>query len=230
MGESLSWLDPTNRDDQFVASTIEVIRQYPRSAVTIVTGDINLQNKAELARLPFVEAPPPPSSIAPAPARRSGPRPDIRIFELQPTGGGPESINFIAQVQNYGQQLARATVTASVGGVSVACQPSTLNLLVNTDPSWLYIAVPRPEMGDLVPAFGNENATTLYGGELLLEVSVDGALVMELRWSEHVYTEDENRDRHAIQQRVWRIGRGEDTEADRRAEYLDERLRRLDEQ
>ena len=59
MDQSLSWLDAENRDDRFIASTIEVIRQYPRSAVTIVTRDINLQNKAELARLPVVEPPDP---------------------------------------------------------------------------------------------------------------------------------------------------------------------------
>ncbi len=59
MGESLSWLDPDNRDDRFIATVIELIRQRPRSAVTIVTRDINLQTKAELASLPFLEPPDP---------------------------------------------------------------------------------------------------------------------------------------------------------------------------
>ena len=57
MGESLPWLDPQNRDDKFLASVIEIIRQHPRSPVTIVTLDINMQNKAEMASLPFVEPP-----------------------------------------------------------------------------------------------------------------------------------------------------------------------------
>jgi len=59
--ESLGWLDPGNRDDRFIATAIEVIRQHPRSAVTIVTRDINLQSKAELASLPFIEPPEPPA-------------------------------------------------------------------------------------------------------------------------------------------------------------------------
>jgi predicted ribonuclease YlaK len=59
MEDSLPWLDAGNRDDRFIASTIEIMRQHPRSAVTIVTRDINLQNKAELASIPFVEPPDP---------------------------------------------------------------------------------------------------------------------------------------------------------------------------
>jgi hypothetical protein len=59
MGDTLPWLDPDNRDDRFIASVIEVMRARPRSAVVIVTRDINLQNKAELAVLPFIEPPEP---------------------------------------------------------------------------------------------------------------------------------------------------------------------------
>lgn len=62
LAESLSWLDPYNRDDRFIATVIELIRQRPRSAVTIVTRDINLQSKAELAALPFTEPPEPAPS------------------------------------------------------------------------------------------------------------------------------------------------------------------------
>ena len=57
--ESLPWLDPGNNDDRILASMIEVMRQYPRSLVTLVTRDINLQNKAEFARVVFVEPPEP---------------------------------------------------------------------------------------------------------------------------------------------------------------------------
>lgn len=59
MGESLPWLDPNNRDDRFIASVLEVIRSRPRSAVVIVTRDLNLQNKAEFASLPHIEPPDP---------------------------------------------------------------------------------------------------------------------------------------------------------------------------
>lgn len=57
MGESLPWLDPTNNDDRLLASTIEIIRQNVRSVVVLVTADVNLQNKAQHARIPTVEPP-----------------------------------------------------------------------------------------------------------------------------------------------------------------------------
>ena len=59
METSLLWLDPENNDDRFLAAVIEVMRSRPRSPVIIVSRDINLQNKAEFARIPFVEPPEP---------------------------------------------------------------------------------------------------------------------------------------------------------------------------
>jgi hypothetical protein len=56
---TLPWLDSNNADDRLLASFLEVVRRFPHSPVTLVTRDINLQNKAEFARLPFVEPPPP---------------------------------------------------------------------------------------------------------------------------------------------------------------------------
>jgi hypothetical protein len=58
----LSWLDPANDDDRILVGFIEVMRQYPRCLVFLVTGDINLANKADYAGLPCV--PPPVSSPA----------------------------------------------------------------------------------------------------------------------------------------------------------------------
>lgn len=57
--ETLPWLDAANDDDRILASFIEVMRQHPRTPVILVTRDINLQNKAEYAGLPFVEPPDP---------------------------------------------------------------------------------------------------------------------------------------------------------------------------
>jgi hypothetical protein len=59
MQDSLPWLDPTNNDDRFLAAVIEVMRLRPRSVVIAVSRDINFQNKAEFARIPFVEPPEP---------------------------------------------------------------------------------------------------------------------------------------------------------------------------
>lgn len=59
MAQSLSWLDPNTADDRFLATTIEVMRNNLRAEIFIVTVDINLQNKAEMAGLPFREVPDP---------------------------------------------------------------------------------------------------------------------------------------------------------------------------
>jgi predicted ribonuclease YlaK len=59
MEASLPWLDPSSKDDRFIASIIEVMRGRSRSPVVAVTRDINVQNKASFARLPIVEPPEP---------------------------------------------------------------------------------------------------------------------------------------------------------------------------
>ena len=53
--ETLPWLDPTVPDDRMLASTVEAMRMHPRSTIALVTGDINLQNKATFAGVPFLE-------------------------------------------------------------------------------------------------------------------------------------------------------------------------------
>ncbi len=55
--ETLSWLDPNNLDDRIIATALEIQREEPASTVILVTGDINHQNKAEMANLPYVEPP-----------------------------------------------------------------------------------------------------------------------------------------------------------------------------
>jgi len=59
MQHSLAWLDPSINDDRFLASVIEIMRHHPHSVVIAVSRDINLQNKAELARIPCIEPPEP---------------------------------------------------------------------------------------------------------------------------------------------------------------------------
>lgn len=54
---SLPWLDRANADDRILASCVEVMRTHPRAVVVLVSGDINLQNKAEFALIPFLEPP-----------------------------------------------------------------------------------------------------------------------------------------------------------------------------
>lgn len=56
---TLQWLDPSNDDDRVIASAFEVQLAHPSSVVILVTADVNLQNKAEMANLPFAEPPGP---------------------------------------------------------------------------------------------------------------------------------------------------------------------------
>ena len=59
MEQTLEWLDPTSGDDRIIAGVIDAMRRFPRSTVVLVTADVNLQNKAAFASLPFVEPPEP---------------------------------------------------------------------------------------------------------------------------------------------------------------------------
>lgn len=55
--KTLSWLDLENNDDRIIAFSLECLRDNPAQKVVLVTTDINLQNKAEMAKLPFSEPP-----------------------------------------------------------------------------------------------------------------------------------------------------------------------------
>lgn len=54
---TLPWLDKTNNDDRFLAAVMEVMKKRIDSPVLIVSLDINLQNKAGFAAIPYVEPP-----------------------------------------------------------------------------------------------------------------------------------------------------------------------------
>jgi rRNA-processing protein FCF1 len=54
---TLSWLQRDNNDDRIIASILELQRRNPSSVVILVTGDLNLQNKAEAAGIPWSELP-----------------------------------------------------------------------------------------------------------------------------------------------------------------------------
>lgn len=58
--DALDWLSPDSSDDRILASVIELMRRHPRTEVALITRDINLQNKADFACIPYFE---PPSSI-----------------------------------------------------------------------------------------------------------------------------------------------------------------------
>lgn len=55
MQRTLKWLDKDNRDDRIIAFVLEVQSTYPTARVVLVTGDINLLNKADVARIEACE-------------------------------------------------------------------------------------------------------------------------------------------------------------------------------
>ena len=118
------------------------------------------------------------------------------------------------------------TLQASIAGRVVYTSPR-VDLLVNAPPARVLTEVPGPEFGDLVQALSH--ATTLYGETLTVAATTTEGEVVAATWSEERYDPETDRARHEAEQRAWRVGRGEDTEADRRAEYLDERIRRQEE-
>jgi predicted ribonuclease YlaK len=57
MADLPSWLDPDNQDDRIIGSLLEIQCAEPSAVVVLVTDDMNLQNKAEMAFLPWAEPP-----------------------------------------------------------------------------------------------------------------------------------------------------------------------------
>lgn len=51
MQDALSWLDPEVQDDRVIASVLEIQAFNPNAHIILVTGDINLLNKADAARI-----------------------------------------------------------------------------------------------------------------------------------------------------------------------------------
>ena len=49
--KTLGWIDSKNNDDRIIANVLELQLNHPSDNVILVTSDINLQNKAQLANL-----------------------------------------------------------------------------------------------------------------------------------------------------------------------------------
>ena len=59
LGASLSWLDPTVADDRIIACVLELQHRHPTARVVLLTGDVNLLAKADLAGIPTADTPDP---------------------------------------------------------------------------------------------------------------------------------------------------------------------------
>lgn len=55
MSKTLPWLAADNNDDRIIASCFDIQIKNPASSVILMTADINLQTKAHMSRLPFVD-------------------------------------------------------------------------------------------------------------------------------------------------------------------------------
>lgn len=88
MAELPNWLDPYSKDDRLIGSCLELQFQNTAVNVMIVTGDINLQNKAEMALLPFCE----PPSLA-LPAKQA--KPSVRELSLEDRA---EAVDVIVEI------------------------------------------------------------------------------------------------------------------------------------
>jgi hypothetical protein len=214
-GATLRWLDPASKDDRLLASALEVVREYPHSPVLLVTRDVNMQNKAIQADLPYVEPPDPAEPRRP----KAPPKPDVRILRFSDGDASSTRISFRVDVQNFEPRPIITTVTATLDGEPLEdLHPKELNLLSNTLPTTVSVLVPRPDLADKVKAFNDE--TTLYGRTLDVVIAVEGRETTAQSWTEAVYSAEDNAARHEIQQRLWRIGRGEASDADHRADAI----------
>jgi hypothetical protein len=63
LSESLPWLKGENADDRLLASVLEIMCAHPRSNIHLVSRDLNVQNKAEYAGIPYLEPPDPPKPL-----------------------------------------------------------------------------------------------------------------------------------------------------------------------
>ena len=55
MQRTLTWLDKDNRDDRIIATVLEVQADHPAARVVLITGDVNLLNKADVAQIESAE-------------------------------------------------------------------------------------------------------------------------------------------------------------------------------
>ena len=55
MQRTLTWLDEHNLDDRIIATVLEVQSAHPAARVVLITGDINLLNKTDLAQIENAE-------------------------------------------------------------------------------------------------------------------------------------------------------------------------------
>jgi rRNA-processing protein FCF1 len=84
----LDWLDPSVPDDRVLAAALRLQSDHPAGGIVLVTSDLNLQNKADAAGLPYIETPATTASLR-ANFTASLHWPDERVARVTLTNRGP---------------------------------------------------------------------------------------------------------------------------------------------
>jgi hypothetical protein len=182
MAELPNWLDPNSKDDRLVGSCLELQFQNPSVNVILVTGDINLQNKAEMAFLPFCE--PPPMTL---PAKQANPtvrglslddRVDAVDVAVEITQGMCQT--FIFNVRNLSdEEVSVGKVTFGEDGYKIAeweadkAKPTIIGPRASVSISWNPLLDPVHRLQALRQTYGRIFDTTL---EIRIQLNVLGKL------------------------------------------------------
>jgi rRNA-processing protein FCF1 len=119
----LPWLESTISDDRILAAAIQIQSAHPGDAALLVTSDMNLQNKAIAAGMPYMEPPPDPASL------RAKLRPILGWRASKEVGSVPTVV-----VSNEGPATA-AVVSCSATNGTVTVGPFAIGSLSPGDGS-----------------------------------------------------------------------------------------------
>ena len=115
----LHWLDPSINDDRVLASGIQIQAAHPDDSALLVTSDMNLQNKATAAGMPYIEPPPDPASL------RASLKPIVTRRQSREAGSVPT-----VSIANDGPAPAEELVCTIQGpGATVTVGPIALGTL-----------------------------------------------------------------------------------------------------
>lgn len=182
MAELPKWLDPYSNDDRLIGSCLELQFQNPTANVILVTGDINLQNKAEMAFLPFCE--PPRISL---PTKQANPstkglsledRAEAVDVEVEITQGMSQT--FIFNIRNCSdEQISVGKVTFGEEGFKIAeweadkAKPTIIGPRASVSVSWNPLSDPVQRLRALRSSYDRALVTTL---EAKIQLNVLGQL------------------------------------------------------
>jgi hypothetical protein len=158
-----------------------------------------------------------------------GPKPELRL-RVKWESGSTGQLGFVASVSET-RNLVPALDVKVVAEIEEADQvvasifeSQPFDLSAGELNREIRFPVRRPSFGELVPECNNE--PTIYGRDLVVTAYSENGGVDVKIWKEIQYSPETDGARFEVMQRYGRFGRGEDTEADRRADLTSGLLRR----